>query len=75
MLVLSLAANPLEHFHIEGNLTDIPIGRVGSKASKDIDIPICFVSEGQFEFVAEVRVPGEQIRTGEGELKVIVREL
>jgi hypothetical protein len=54
---------------------DIPIGRVESKASKDVEISICFVAEGQFEFVAEVRAPGEQMRTGEGELKVIVREL
>ena len=75
MLVLSLAANPLEYFHVEGNLMDIPLGRVGSKASKDVEIPICFIAEGQFEFVAEVRASGEQIRTGEGEIKVIVREL
>jgi len=75
VLVLSLAANPLEYFHVEGNLMDIPLGRVGSKASKDVEIPICFIAEGQFEFVAEVRASGEQIRTGEGEIKVIVREL
>ena len=75
MLVLSLAAHPVDLFHVEGNLTDIPIGRVGSKCTKEVDIPICFVSEGQFEFIAEVRVLGAQIRAGEGELKVIAREL
>ncbi|KAG8813731.1 hypothetical protein FRC17_001450 [Serendipita sp. 399] len=75
VLVLSIAANPLEYFHVEGNLTDIPIGRVESKTSKEVGVPICFVAEGQFEFVAEVRVLGEPARSGEGELKVIVREL
>lgn len=75
VLVLSLAAHPLDLFHVEGNLTDIPIGRVDSKCAKEVEVPICFVSEGQFEFVAEVRVLGAQIRSGEGELKVITREL
>ncbi|KAG8836757.1 hypothetical protein FRC18_010798 [Serendipita sp. 400] len=75
ILVLSIAANPLEYFHVEGTLMDIPIGRVESKASKEVEIPVCFVAEGQFEFVAEVRILGDQARSGEGELKVIVREL
>jgi len=74
VLVLSLAATPLEHFHVEGNLSDIPLGRLEGQESKTVEIPICFVAEGQFEFVAEVRVLGQQSRAGEGELKVIVRE-
>jgi trafficking protein particle complex subunit 9 len=75
VLVLSLSTNPLSHFHVEGNLTDIPMGRVEPNQSACVEVPIAFVAEGQFEFVAEVHVLGEEIRSGEGELKVIVREL
>lgn len=50
------------------------MGRVESNASKEVEIPICFVAEGQFDFVCELRILGEQIRSGEGELKVVVRE-
>jgi hypothetical protein len=73
VLVLSLAATPLEHFHVEGSLSDIPLGRIEGLQSKTVEIPICFIAEGQFEFVAEVRILGQQSRAGEGELKVIVR--
>ena len=73
-LVLSIAASPLEHFHWEGSLTDIPIGRTESRVSKEVEVPLCFVSKGQFEFVGEVRVLGDSVRSGEGELKVIVQE-
>jgi len=72
-LVLSIAASPLEHFHWEGSLTDIPVGRTGSRESKEVEVPLCFVGEGQFEFVGEVRVLGDSVRSGEGELKVIVQ--
>ncbi len=74
-MIVTLSATPLEHFHVEGNLTDISLGRVEGRHTKTIEIPICFVAEGQFEFVAEVRALGELPRAGEGELKVIVREL
>jgi trafficking protein particle complex subunit 9 len=74
VLVLSLAATPLEHFHVEENLSDIPLGRLEGQQSKTVEIPICFVAEGQFEFVAEVHILGQQSRAGEGELKVVVRE-
>jgi len=72
-LVLSIAASPLEHFHWEGSLTDIPVGRTEPGESKEVDIPLCFVAKGQFEFVGEVRVLGDSARSGEGELKVLVR--
>ena len=54
-------------------MTDIPVGRTESKESKEVEIPLCFVTKGQFEFVGEVRVLGDSARSGEGELKVIVR--
>lgn len=73
ILVLSISATPLEHFHVEGSLSEVPVGRVESNASKQVEIPICFVADGQFEFVCELRILGEQIRSGEGELKVIVQ--
>jgi len=74
VLILSVAAAPLEHFHVEGDLSDIPLGRVGGQQLKTVEIPICFIAEGQFEFVAEVRILGQQSRAGEGELKVIAQE-
>ena len=73
-LVLSIAASPLEHFLWEGSLTDIPVGRTKSRESKEVEVPLCFVSKGQFEFVGEVRVLGDSVRSGEGELKVVVQE-
>jgi hypothetical protein len=51
------------------------MGRVEPNQSTCVEVPIAFVAEGQFEFVAEVHVLGEEVRSGEGELKVIVREL
>lgn len=74
VLVLSIAASPLEYFHWEGSLTDIPVGRTESRESKEVEVPFCFVTEGQFDFVGEVRVLGDTVRSGEGELKVIVRD-
>jgi len=73
-LVLGIAASPLEHFHWEGSLTDIPVGRTETRESKEVEVPLCFVSEGPFEFVGEVRVLGDPVRSGEGELKVLVQE-
>lgn len=54
-------------------MTDIPVGRTEPRESKEVDIPLCFVTKGQFEFVGEVRVLGDFARSGESELKVLVR--
>lgn len=76
VLLLTLAASPLEHMHWEGSLTDIPIGRVEGGGSREVEIPLFFVSEGVFSFVGEARMLGESTstRSGEGELEVHVME-
>lgn len=66
---------PSEHCLSEGNLGEVVVGRIPSQETKTVTIPICFIAEGNFEFVAEARVLGEQTTVGEGELRVLTRNI
>lgn len=55
---LTLELEPNDCLVYEGTITDIPIGRLEHGASGDIAIPICFLTDGQFEFMAQVRPVG-----------------
>jgi hypothetical protein len=76
--MMSLSLSPSEHVLYEGVLSDVPVGRLESGKAREIEMGICFVSEGRFELHAEVRVVGcdvdEDAKAGEGDLCVLVRD-
>lgn len=66
---------PFHHLIYEGVLSDIPVGRLGSRESYEFDTPIAFVSSGKFDITAEVCIPllpGDKSRFGRGQLKAVV---
>ena len=74
---LDLSMSPEEHVLLQGSLTDIVLGRVEGRQSQEVEVPICFLSDGYFEIAVEARqlgVTGEQGRTGASHLWVIVKE-
>lgn len=77
ILTTNLFCEPLKHVIFQGVLLDIPIGRLDSQESRDIEIPVCFVSCGRFDIRAEVQVfdasQGDRA-AGAGRLVVIIRD-
>ncbi|KXN89239.1 hypothetical protein AN958_05993 [Leucoagaricus sp. SymC.cos] len=57
-LSLTLEFGPSDCLVYEGTLSDIPVGRLDAGASREITIPICFLTDGQYEFVTQVRPVG-----------------
>jgi len=57
-LCLSLDLEPNDCLIYEGIITDIPIGSLTQGSSRDITIPVCFLTDGQFEIMARVRPVG-----------------
>lgn len=76
--MMNLSLSPSEHVLYEGVLSDIPVGRLDSGKEGEIEMGICFVSEGRFDIHAEVRLVGcdaeEDAKAGEGDLRVFVRD-
>jgi hypothetical protein len=68
---------PSEHIIYEGVLSDLPIGRLESGESREVETPLCFLSYGRFEVLAEIRILGG-LRIGSGagigQLIAIVQE-
>ena len=73
--MLHLLATPRDHLHYEGYLNGIPVGKLQPQEEGKVEIPLCFMAEGRFEFGAEVRALGDDTRAGEAELRVIVTDM
>ncbi|KAG1715705.1 hypothetical protein ID866_1468 [Astraeus odoratus] len=58
IIMINLSLSPEDHVLFEGTLTDIPLGRIDSGKSKNVDVPLCFLCAGQFEVSAEARKVG-----------------
>ncbi|KIY72144.1 hypothetical protein CYLTODRAFT_434842 [Cylindrobasidium torrendii FP15055 ss-10] len=54
-LRVDLSVDPLEDVLYEGVLLDIPLGRLGPGDSREVSIPLCFLSWGRFTLGAAVR--------------------
>lgn len=57
-LCLTLDLEPSDCLIYEGTNADIPVGRLAEGASREIVVPICFLTDGQFEIMAQVRPVG-----------------
>jgi hypothetical protein len=76
-LSVDVVVEPAEHVIFEGSITGRPLGRVDSGASAELVVPVCFVSSGAFECVADVRTwedTGRDEWVGSGRLQLHVRD-
>jgi hypothetical protein len=77
VLTIDYTLEPAEHVVHEGALSDIPLGRIASGESREVNLPVSFVAAGRFDIGAEVRVwdvHGEDGKAGKGKLTVDVSE-
>jgi hypothetical protein len=59
-----VSMEPAEHVISEGVLADIPVGCLGSGESADVEIALCFLSFGRFDFRVDVQIPGTPSDSG-----------
>lgn len=77
MLTINLKVDPADHIIYDGVLSNIPLGRIESGETGDVETAVCFLSQGRFEIFAEVHILGasrSERKAGRGQLKAIVRE-
>lgn len=75
VLTLNLGLEPADHVIFQGELVDIPVGRLATGESYDIETPITFITCGRFDFSAEVYIlaqSGESRRVGHGKMRIDV---
>ncbi|PFH54333.1 hypothetical protein AMATHDRAFT_72835 [Amanita thiersii Skay4041] len=74
VFVIDFRLEPSEHVIYEGTLQDVPVGRLVSGDSKDVEVVICFLALGNYEIFAEAKLAGDQgaTKAGVGYLKVKV---
>ncbi|KAL0581718.1 hypothetical protein V5O48_000300 [Marasmius crinis-equi] len=58
-LTLDLRLEPAEHIIYDGVLDDIPVGRLDSDETQELDFAICFLSHGRFDVTAMAKVAGD----------------
>ncbi|KAK7054867.1 hypothetical protein VNI00_003330 [Paramarasmius palmivorus] len=63
---LDLQIEPSEHILHDGALYDIPVGRLDSNESRELDTTLCFLSHGRFEVRGAVKVVGSPHLLGNG---------
>ncbi|KAJ7235474.1 TRAPP II complex [Mycena haematopus] len=61
------------HVIFEGLLRDVPIGRLESGESREVETGLCFLAYGRFEISAEAKVVGSAESKGTGRLTAMVR--
>jgi len=61
------------HVIFEGLLRDVPIGRLESGESREVETGLCFLAYGRFEISAEAKVVGSSENKGKGRLTAMVR--
>lgn len=77
-LLVDLDLKPAEHIIYEGVISNIPLGQLQSGEARELEMPLCFLSQGQFEIRAEVRILGaarSERPIGGGLLRAVVREM
>ncbi|KAJ7155939.1 TRAPP II complex [Mycena crocata] len=62
-----------KHIIMEGLLRDVPIGRLESGESREIETGLCFLAYGRYEISAEAKVVGSVENKGLGRLTAMVR--
>ncbi len=76
VLTLTLDLEPADHVIFQGELIDIPVGRLAKGESYDIETPITFIACGRFDFSAEVYTlapNGESKQVGHGKMRIDVQ--
>ncbi|KAF7338264.1 hypothetical protein MVEN_02051700 [Mycena venus] len=61
------------HVIFEGLLREVPIGRLESGESREVETGLCFLAYGRFEISAEAKVVGSTESKGTGRLTAMVR--
>lgn len=77
VLTVDLNLEPVEHVIFEGIASDIPIGRLQSGESGEVEMALCFLAYGRFEISARACILGAMHpdnRVGNGQLTAIVKE-
>lgn len=70
--------SPSQHVIYQGALTDIPVGRLQTGATQEVELPMTFVSCGDFELHADVHAYNpskDAIHVGQGCLRAFVETL
>ncbi|KAJ7452373.1 TRAPP II complex [Mycena galericulata] len=62
-----------QHLVFEGLLRDVPIGRLESGESREVETGLCFLAYGRYEISAEAKVVGSTESKGTGQLTAMVR--
>jgi len=62
-----------QHIIFEGLLRDVPIGRLESGESREIETGLCFLAYGRYEILVEAKVVGSAESKGAGRLTAMVR--
>lgn len=74
---LAFSFNPSEHVLYNGVINNISVGELSSGEERQVEIGVCFVSEGKFDLRATVHAIGDDpdadSKTETGELRVSVR--
>ncbi|OSC99049.1 hypothetical protein PYCCODRAFT_1454002 [Trametes coccinea BRFM310] len=77
ILTLNLTLEPSDHVVYQGELLDIPVGRLAQGESHEVETPVAFVACGRFDFSAEVRAvarPRESSLVGHGKMRIAVSD-
>jgi hypothetical protein len=77
VLLVNLDVDPADHIIYEGILSNIPLGRIESGETGEVETAVCFLSQGRFEICAEVHIlgaPRSERKAGVGQLRAVVRE-
>ncbi|KAJ7449836.1 TRAPP II complex [Mycena latifolia] len=64
---------PSQHIIFEGLLRDVPIGRLESGESREVETGLCFLANGRYEISAEAKIVGFAESKGMGRLTAMVR--
>ncbi|KAJ7285808.1 TRAPP II complex [Mycena rebaudengoi] len=64
---------PSQHIIYEGLLRDVPVGRLESGESREVETGVCFLAYGRYDISAEAKVVGHTESKGIGRLTAIVR--
>jgi len=63
---VDIGIDPVEYVIYDGVLNDIPIGRLESNESREMEMALCFLSYGRFELVASARCIASSNMQGQG---------
>ncbi|KAI0636866.1 TRAPP II complex [Trametes polyzona] len=77
ILTLNLTLEPSDHVVYQGELLDIPVGRLAKGDSYEVETPVAFVACGRFDFSAEVRAlgrPKDSSLVGYGKMRIAVSD-